>query len=201
MSSLRTRPRVRKIIGHDITVAEHEAIRAVNSQLRAIQVLFYRGRRSEACSTLAALVLCEPSETPSFAFCTIEVSRALCRATNNFDEPWHKDDPGYFQLENLELYNLFDDVLLSVLMDPLGYPFSDIYRVAPSAGDSWTGAGEFRPGYDDTDVQIRRMRLRALATEYGGDNNMSRDAIKALLGRGGPTIESDDARFSRFCTE
>lgn len=204
MSNLRIRPRgpLHRGVIHDRTVAEHEAILAVTRKFRDVQTTFDRGKTEQACAMLMNLALSlGKSDRLSFHLRIIETARVIIRVTNSFGMAWENDEPGYIDLENLEIYTLSDDVLLSKTADPLGYAYDDIFRVARSAGDSWTGAGEFRPGYDDTDVQIRFARLKALAREYAADQNMSRAEANDFMGRCYPTIESDDPRYSRFCTE
>ena len=179
--------------------AEHDAIRTVNVQLRRIQVTFDRGERSKACAMLTDLVFSTgKSDRKSFQFRMIETARVILRAQNHFDEPWDRSDDR-FDLENLEIYTLFDDVLMTIILDPLGYPYRDIYRVAPCVTEGGSGCGYFRLGYDEEDERIRFERLTALIHEHAADHNLSNAELEALLERRYPMIDSHDPRYMKFC--
>ena len=199
----RGRPRSRgplhRGVMRDYTIAEYEAIRAINSKLREIQTTFDRGDHDKACQSLFNLVLSfGVSDRLSSQLRMIEVAQAIRRVRNNFDYPWEKDDPGHFDLVNLEVFTLSDDVLLAILLDPLGYPYRDVYRHAPYVTDGGGYGGEFRPGYDDDDVQIRFRRLQELVSEYGADHNMSPARVKALLDRCYPALDVNDPRLGHY---
>ena len=203
------RSRGRRVIGRDIDQAEYDATQSVSGPLHRIQVLFDSGQREEACQELLALVLRDPSERLSFALRMVEVSRALCRVTNDFGDPWSEIESSHNSHVKLNLPSLFDEVVLSKVASPLGYPYDDMFRRAPyvtdevfqhshPSPDHGRYSGAFKPGYNEKDVQIRRKRLRALVKEFSADNNLPAAQMNRLLARCEPEIDDDDPRLQYY---
>ena len=198
----RNGPRLRvRTVMRDYTKAEYDARRAVHRPFRDIQNTFDKGHPDKACDMLWLLVLRDKSDRSSFGFRMIETSRVICRVTEHFGGPWDESEPGRFDLENLEIHTLIDDVLMPIVLDNLGYPYGDIFLPgkAPYYTDDGYYGGEFRPGYNEDDMRIRFERLQALVNEHAADHNLSREETKALLSRCYPALDKDDPRFSKFC--
>lgn len=209
----RNGPRLRVRSGE---TAELDAIRAVAPGFQEIQVTFAHGQHEKACSMLMSLVLSFGiSDRPSTHLRMVEAAQVIRRVRNNFGEPWGRDEPGYRELVDLKAaYLLSDDVALAVLLDPLGYAHRDFFlpgrapyttdeilRHPLPSPDHGLIRGTFRPGHDETDVQIRCKRLRALAKEYGADNNLPQSQLNILFARADQWIDDDEPRFGIFCCE
>ena len=195
--------RTRATRNPEMTDAEYEALKNVTSDFRAAQITFDRRDIFKATHMLTGTVLKSQNLALNSAqFLVLELANTISRVTNGLSE-CAKSDPEYFNLCDLEKYSLCTEVLWAKALNPRAYPYDDIFasRHAPYITGGGSGGGLLRAGFDDRDVDIRALRLRALVEERGPENNMTRDEMKELQSRLYPTIDRDDPRFWNFCCE
>jgi hypothetical protein len=96
--------------------------------------------------------------------------------------------------------NPSNDELVWAILHPDADPFSDIYRVRPIVGDSWSSNGEYLPGKDLIDAQARAVKLAILARTRLSEIGWSSDEIEKVIAfKCQPTFVRNE--YSKFVNE